>query len=133
GGLMKNYFIQSNYAKAPVLYLYHQPNDLLVPYQTNRILSGVAQCATQFPFNCQWIVNRPFISGSSSIISIIDALPTGPQKPVYQFDSTLNNSDCLGQYANPATTGHAIDNYWLRSTNMAKLFTTNIDTTSNCN
>src|SRR5690606_22217945 len=50
-----------------------------------------------------------------------------------QFDSTLNFTDCLGQIANPATNGHSIDNYWLRSTNIAKFFAAAIDTTGNCN
>jgi hypothetical protein len=52
--------------------------------------------------------------------------------PLIQFDSTLNNTDCLGQIANPALSGHAIDNIWLRTLNMAQFFAPAIDTSMPC-
>ena len=50
--------------------------------------------------------------------------------PDYLFDNTLNNSSCLQQATNPSLQCHAIDNYWLRTKNMASYFAPKIDTCS---
>ena len=64
------------------------------------------------------------IDGLSGIIN---------QLPAVYFDSTFNNTDCLGQIANASLVGHAIDNYWLRTTHMAQFFAPTIDTSIVCN
>ena len=83
----------------------------------------------QFPFNCQGIINRPMMYGSQGIIDLIkDAKANGKEAPEYQFDKTNNNANCAMQIANPATAGHAYDNFTLRRDNMAKYFAEVIDT-----
>ncbi len=134
GGIMSDLFSNYTYTQAPVLYMYHQPNDLVVPYNYDNVLQGEAYCFTQFPANCQWLVNRPKVYGSKGVKNMIDGL-SGiiNQLPAVYFDSTFNNTDCLGQIANASLVGHAIDNYWLRTTHMAQFFAPTIDTSIVCN
>jgi acetyl esterase/lipase len=130
GGVFNNIF-ESHSKVTPVLYMYHQPNDLIVPIGTNRVFAGFNACAMSFPFNCQGIVNRPMMHGSKAIVSLIDtAKAQGKNVPIYQFDVTNNNANCATQIANPSTTGHAFDNFTLRRSNMAKSFAKAIDTCS---
>ncbi len=104
----------------PALYLFHQPNDLIVPYNFGSVYGGFSTCAQQFPFNCQAIVNRPRVHGSNAIKRMIDGIKSdGGNAPDYQFDKTSNTANCAQQLANASVVGHAIDNYWLRTTNMA--------------
>lgn len=130
GGIMQDVFTQHSYSQAPALYMFHQFNDLVVPYNYNNILQGITYCYTQFPANCQWIINRPKSYGSRGIKNMIDGL-NGAIIPLPNilFDTTANNGDCLAQANNPA---HSIDNYWLRTTNMASFFANTIDTNDVC-
>jgi hypothetical protein len=133
GGLIQDIFTKYSYSQAPTLYMFHQPNDLVVPYDQQAVYQGAAYCFTQWPANCQWIVNRPQIKGSRGIRDMINNLSASVSiLPLIQFDSTLNNTDCLGQIANPALSGHAIDNIWLRTLNMAQFFAPAIDTSMPC-
>ncbi|MFT5724183.1 MAG: acetyl esterase/lipase [Bacteroidia bacterium] len=128
GGVFQDIF-ESHSSVTPVLYTYHQPNDLLVPIGKNRIFAGLNACAMGLPFNCQGITNRPMMYGSQAIINLIDtAKEDGKRVPKYQFDKTTNNANCATQIANPSTTGHAFDNFTLRRSNMAKIFAEAIDT-----
>ncbi len=133
GAMFKNLFTNYTYTQAPVLYMYHQPNDLVVPYDEGRVESGVSYCATQFPFNCQYLINLPMIYGSKGIKKMIDNMAgSGIPLPTYHFDTTTNFTDCVGQLANPSLAGHSVDNSTLRSKNMAILFATAIDTSGLC-
>jgi hypothetical protein len=133
GGMYADLFSLYKYENAPVLYLFHQPNDLIVPYKTDRLFAGYAYCATQFPANCQYIVNRKTVMGSRSIRDLTVKLASGGKKvPLLMFDSTINNTDCLGQINNPALAGHAIDNLSLRSIRMAGFFAKAIDSSGKC-
>lgn len=133
GGIFSDLFTQHSYTKAPALYLYHQPNDLVVPYDYAQFYQGAAYCFTQWPANCQWIINRPYIYGSKGIKKMLDNLSsTSLPIPSYYFDSTTNNADCLTQIGDPNTVGHSIDNYWMRTLHMAQFFAPTIDTTSLC-
>lgn len=133
GGLIQDIFSNYAYSQAPRLYMFHQPNDLVVPYDQQAVYQGAAYCFTQWPANCQWIINRPQIKGSKGIRDMINNLSASVSiLPVIQFDSTLNATDCLGQIANPALSGHAIDNIWLRTLNMAQFFAPAIDTSKPC-
>ena len=128
GGVF-NDIMESHSTVTPVLYTYHQPNDLIVPIGYSRVYAGFNACAMQFPFNCQGIINRPLMFGSQGIVDLINqAKSNGKEVPEFQFDKTNNNANCAMQIANPSTTGHAFDNYTLRRTNMAKYFATAIDT-----
>ncbi len=133
GGLIQDIFSNYAYSQAPRLYMFHQPNDLVVPYDQQAVYQGAAYCFTQWPANCQWIINRPQIKGSRGIRDMIINLSSSVSiLPLIQFDSTLNTTDCLGQIANPALSGHAIDNIWLRTLNMAQFFAPAIDTSKPC-
>lgn len=131
GALMFDNFSRYSYAKSPAIYAYHQPNDLIVPYKQQRIFHDYNICAQGFPANCQSIISRPYVFGSSGLFNLIKKLkPTIPQLPDYLFDSTLNTANCAMQVSNPALTGHAIDQVKLRSKNMANFFSKQIDTSS---
>lgn len=123
-GAISPTFLENNGPTMPEgLYLYHQPNDLVVPIGTQKVYTGLSSCFTAL--GCAPIINRPTMSGSGGIKTHIDALgSTGAAVPDYWYDVTNNNADCLAQVLNPAVSGHAIDNYWLRSTNMAQYFST---------
>lgn len=133
GGLIQDIFSNYAYSQEPRLYMFHQPNDLVVPYDQQAVYQGAAYCFSQWPANCQWIINRPQIKGSKGIRDMINNLSASVTiLPLIQFDSTLNTTDCLGQIANPALSGHAIDNIWLRTLNMAQFFAPAIDTSKPC-
>lgn len=134
GAITYDYFSKYAYSQSPVIYAYHQPNDLIVPYKQQRIFHDYNICTQGFPANCQSIVSRPYVYGSSGIFNLIKKLkPTVPQLPDYLFDSTLNTANCAMQVSNPALTGHAIDQGKLRSKNMANFFSKQIDTSAaNC-
>lgn len=71
----------------------------------------------------QGIVNRPYVYSSPTIRNW--AKGEGIE---FEFDSTRNTTDCLGQISNPALGGHQLDN-WDRTKNMARFFAKHIDTT----
>jgi hypothetical protein len=130
GGMFTNLFAaNANDAEIPCIYIFHQPADLIVPNTKNRLFAGYAYCATLFPANCAYILNRPFVSGGSSIQAMIDALAlAGDSVPDYLAEITTNNADCATQSTNPAMGGHQLDNYWLRTRNMAIFFAPKVDT-----
>jgi hypothetical protein len=127
GGAFNNIF-ESHGTQAPALYLYHQPCDLIVPYLQNKLLAGLNSCFTGFPTFCQNIINRPIVFGSLGIKQLIDEMAQNNIPACdYFFDNTTSNADCLQQAIDPNAVCHAIDNYWLRSTNMATYFAGFID------
>ena len=112
----------------PVLYMFHHPNDLIVPFTQNRVYAGYNGCAMQFPFNCGSIINRMFVYGSNGIDILIDSLNArGKSAPKVQFEKTSNTANCAQQIANPSLAGHSVDNFDLRTKNMATLFADAID------
>lgn len=128
GGVFNNIFT-TNATDPPALYLYHQPCDLIVPYRNARVLAGYVNCLLGFPTNCGYIVNRPLVYGSLGIKQMIDTLVVnGVPTSAYLFDNSNNNYNCLQQASNPAMGCHAIDNFWLRTTNMATYFAEHIAT-----
>lgn len=134
GAIVSDIFTLHTYTKAPVLYMYHQPNDLVVNYDYGKIEGGVSNCFTQFPTFCQGIVNLPYAYGSYGIRNMINNLSVnGVVVPQVFFDSTLNNADCYAQALNPSMVGHSIDDYNLRTLHMAQFFAPQIDTSSICN
>ncbi len=130
GGVFNNIFA-THASAAPALYLYHQPCDLIVPFNYNRLLAGYSFCATGFPSFCQYIINRPFSYGSKGITTLIDSLvANNVPAPDYYFDNSGNSYSCLEQVANPSIGCHAIDSYWLRTNNMATYFSDKINACS---
>ncbi|MEY3443782.1 MAG: hypothetical protein RLZZ519_2063 [Bacteroidota bacterium] len=132
GAVFSNLFsTHANNAEIPCLYIFHQPADLIVPYGRDRLFAAYAYCATLWPANCAYILNRPFVSGGNHIKAMIDAAAlAGDSVPDYLTDFTTNNADCATQIGNPAVGGHQLDSYWTRTRNMAIYFAPKIDTTS---
>ena len=123
GGMIYNLLDSGD--KSIGIYGFHQPNDLIVPYQNNRrVFHGLNACA--YGFCNQGIINRPNVY-SSPIIRDWAAKASVD----FFFDSTKNYTDCAGQIANPSKGGHQLDN-WSRTWNMASYFAGKIDTTD-CN
>lgn len=127
GGAFNNIF-KSHRPSSPALYLYHQPCDLIVPYGSARLLAGYNECAMGFPTYCQNIIQRPMVYGSRAIVEMIDTLKNrGVATSEYFFDQSQNRYNCAQQVLDPSLGCHAMDNYWLRTTNMARYFAPLID------
>lgn len=127
GAVFNNIFHSTNNTP-PALYLYHQPCDLIVPHNYNRVFSGYQNCFMGFPTSCGYIINRPLVHGSYKIKAMLDTMINNSLvTPDYLFDNTNNQWNCL-QQTNTSQVCHAIDNYWLRTSNMASFFATKIDT-----
>ena len=131
GGMFYNLLDSSKYGTdVPAIYGFHQPNDLIVPYQGNRkVFHGFNACAYSV---CNLgILNRPYVHSSPTIRNWANDLKNnGKPYPDFYFDSTLNNTDCAGQIADPSKGGHQLDN-WNRTWNMATFFASKIDTNAN--
>lgn len=128
GGMFQNLFLAQS-GVPPALYLYHQPNDLLVPYKQGRLAQGYDYCAVTLG-GCAYIQHLPYTWGGSGVATLLGS-GGSPATPL-RFDSTLNNADCATQLLNPATTGHAIDNFALRSNNLATFFAAQLETGGDC-
>lgn len=132
GGLFIDLFSHKKPGSIPGLYFFHQPNDLVVPIGFGRLLAGVSQCASDIG-SCQSIYGRPLARGGDAMKTLIDSLKLqGFEVPIYQYDRTNNQASCLEQILNPSTGGHQVDNYGLRSANMATFFRDFLDFEGEC-
>lgn len=128
GGIFYDLFTENTYSEAPGLYLFHQPNDLIVPIGHNRLFKGFNDCAVLT--GCVNIQDRSYSYGGMAINNMIDTLQV-TIKPSVLFENSGNTANCLQQASTPSTGGHQFDSYWNRTSSMASLFSTLIDT-SNC-
>ncbi|MEO7175660.1 MAG: T9SS type A sorting domain-containing protein [Saprospiraceae bacterium] len=127
GGMMQNLFSVNTYVKPPKLYLYHQPNDLVVPFQQAKVLDGLNAFFSN-NFGCANLINRPIVTGSAGIRSWIDTISAaGNLVPEYYIDFTNNFADAWTQFLNPVTNGHSVPDYWLHSNRLATFFASAID------
>jgi len=130
GGVYNNIFEKNNSADLPVLYLYHQLCDLVVHHDHQKLLQGYQNCMMGFPVYCGYIINRPYSIGSTSIKAMIDNMNSNSiPAPDYYFDFVPNNYNCI-QQTDQGLSCHSIDNYWLRTRNMAIFFASAIDSCS---
>lgn len=130
GGMFTDLFAVSQYQMNPILYMFHQPNDLIVPYTSGRVLGGYSSVMTGL--GCVNLVNTPFTYGSSGMKSLMDSLKgSGVEIPEYIADFTNNTADGLTQLLNPALAGHSVQDYGGTSYKVAQLFADRIDT-SDC-
>jgi hypothetical protein len=131
GAMMQDLLSQSACLNPPALYTFHQYDDLVVPYNYQRVFAGYAYCMTLFPANCAYILNRPFGRGSKAIRDQAHALQQASQPaPTVQYDSTNSNLGC--NQVNVPYVGHSIDNFVLRTHNMAVFFENYIGTSQGC-
>jgi hypothetical protein len=73
GGHFSDLFSEKSYFDLPKLYLFHQPADLIVPYNANKLLAGFNACSVK-PGGCAQIFDRPFSYGGFGINNMIDTL-----------------------------------------------------------
>lgn len=125
GALFVDLFSINQTVNTPALYMFHQPNDLIVPIGYDPVFKGFNTCAINT--GCVSIQDRPFVYGSQGINQLVSNLSIPANyKPFIQLEVTNNTSDCLGQVLNPATGGHQYDNFWLRTQNLATFFSSKI-------
>ncbi|MDB9883441.1 T9SS type A sorting domain-containing protein [Bacteroidia bacterium] len=83
-----------------------------------------------FPTNYGYIINRPYVYGSYGIKLMLDTMANnGVPTPNYLLDNTTNQWNCL-QQVTPSQIGHAIDDFWLRTSNTTTFFASKIDSCS---
>lgn len=126
GGIFSDLFSERAQFTIPKLYIFHQPNDLIVPMGANGLLAGFTACSVN-PGGCAYIVDRPFTWGGAGINNMIDTLsiPTS-LKPEIRAEFTTNTTNCVLQVFDPSTGGHQLDNYWNRTVSMADFFAQDI-------
>jgi len=130
GGMFTDLFAASHYQSNPILYMFHQPNDLIVPFARGKVLGGYSSLMTGL--GCVNLINTPFTYGSSGMKSLLDSLKgIGVVVPEYVADFTNNTADGLTQLLNPALAGHSVQDYGVRTLKVAQLFSARIDT-SDC-
>jgi len=123
GGIMFDFLNKNDQTTdMPVLYVYAQPNDLIVPFRYDRVMAGISACASQYS-GCPWLVNTPYVYGNHGIKDLIDQkAAAGLEVPEIKADFTQNTADCLLQVAFPALSGHAMDDIWVRTNSIATFF-----------
>jgi Carboxylesterase family/alpha/beta hydrolase fold len=132
GAMFQNLLTQSACANPPALYMFHQADDIVVPQNFRPVLQDYQACLFGGIPNCGYIYRRAWCRGSKAIRDQIRVLNQGSQAaPPYQYDSTNSNVPCLLQASNPGT-GHSIDNFALRTRNMAVFFENYIGTSQGC-
>lgn len=121
GAMFQDLLTYSACYQPAALYTFHQRDDLIVPYNFQRVFAGYAYCMVMHAA-CVYIVNRPFCRGSQSIRDQAFALQAASlPSPLVQYDSTNSNVYCTNQ-PNFPTVGHSIDDFDLRTHNMAMFF-----------
>lgn len=131
GAMVQDLLSHSACSNPPALYTFHQRDDLVVPYDFDRIFAGYAYCMTLFPANCAYILNRPYCRGSKAIRDQARALQLASlPAPTVHYDSTNSSTGC--NQINVPYVGHSIDNFDLRTHNMAVFFNNYIGTNQGC-
>lgn len=132
GGIWRDLFTLNDGTRVPGLYMFHNTQDKIVPYNRHMVLAGYAYCTVTM-FGCVYITKRPYCYGSRGIKRMVDTLSIPAQnKPLIQLDTVNGNPNCLTQLFDPAQQAHAVDNYWLRTMNMATFFVTQMDLPPPC-
>ncbi len=127
GGIMNDLFNDVGDVDLPALYMFAQPNDLIVPINHGKVFQSFASCSVN-SLGCPWILGNPFVIGNAGIVKLLKEKKNQAFTiPQYTTDFTTNSADCNLQVLFPQLAGHAIDDYGLRTTNMAKFFALKID------
>lgn len=126
GGVFSDLFSEKSYFDVPKLYLFHQPADLIVPYNANKVFAGFNACSVN-PGGCAQINDRPFTYGGFGINNMIDTLNiSASHKPEIRAEFTSNNANCVQQILDPNLGGHQFDSYWNRTVSLADFFAQDI-------
>ena len=128
GGILKDMFFDEGDVELPSLYMYAQPNDLIVPFNKGYLLKGYSACAVNSA-GCPWVYGAPYAYGNFGVAKLLDKKQLqGLTIPDYKAEFTENYADCLTQTLFPQTAGHAIDNFGFRTKNITDFFSTKVNT-----
>lgn len=139
GGMFSNLLALNDISKPkPALFQFHQPCDLIVPFDTGRVYAGQNWCFTN-GYGCNAIANTAMVYGSKRIsdwntdntygYTIQDQFTTIPFPYEYVGFQPKN---CYDQVAN-GNGCHAYDNYTNRKNQLISFFAPIISTSPICN
>lgn len=135
GGMINNLLAQHKTGTPkPALYSFHQPCDLVVPFDSGNIFTGLSWCMAN-GYNCNRIANTPKIFGSRSISrwntnnTLGYLLQDEFTATTFPFNFLFGNGSCADQINNPC---HAYDNKQLRENNLAQFFGNLVSTSPVC-
>jgi hypothetical protein len=138
GGMISDLLALNDVSKPkPQLYQFHQPCDLIVPFETGRVYAGQNWCFTN-GYGCSAIANSAMVYGSKRIsdwntnnaygYAIQDNFTTIPFpyeyigfQPKNCYDQVVNGNGC-----------HAYDNYGNRKNQLISFFAPIVSTTPIC-
>ena len=138
GGMISDLLALNDITKPkPAIYQFHQPCDLIVPFETGRVYAGQNWCFTN-GYGCSAIANSAMVYGSKRIsdwntnnaygYTIQDNFTTIPFpyeyigfQPKNCYDQVVNGNGC-----------HAYDNYVNRKSQLVSFFAPIITTTPIC-
>lgn len=135
GGMNANLLAQIPSGKhKPAIYLFHQPCDLVVPFDSGVIFKDLSWCFTN-GYGCNAIQNTPKIYGSKAIANWNTSFQYGyPMKTDFTQTSfpnsyLLGSGSCLDQVNNPC---HSYDNFALRERSIALFFAQHNNADTSC-
>lgn len=138
GGMFADLLALNDVSKPkPALYQFHQPCDLIVPFETGRVYAGLNWCLTN-GYGCSAITNSAMVYGSKRIsdwntdnsygYTIQDQFTTTPFpyeyfgfQPKNCYDQVVNGNGC-----------HAYDNFGNRKNQLISFFAPIITTSPIC-
>ena len=117
----------------PAIYSFHQPCDMVVPFNYDRIYAPLSWCMTN-GYNCYGIANTPYVYGSQGF-SALNANNSYGYTIQNHFTATtfpysyIGPGGCLDQVNTPC---HAYDNYGARVTELTNFFAPLVTTSPIC-
>lgn len=126
-------YIPANKPK-PAIYSFHQPCDLVVPIDSNKVMAGISWCLTN-GYNCYGIANTPKVYGSRTISNWNTVNNYGYNihneftNVNFPYNFLFGQASCADQANNPC---HAYDSPTLRENNLAAFFADLITTNPVC-
>lgn len=118
----------------PAIYQFHQPCDLVVPFDSGKIMGLLSWCFTN-GYNCYAVANTPKVYGSKRISEWNTlnnygyAIQNDFTLTTFPFNFLFGPGSCSDQINSPC---HAYDNSILRETNLAKFFAGLVTTNPIC-
>lgn len=134
GGMFSNLLKESKANKPkPAIYSFHQPCDLIVPIDSNKVYWGLTWCFTN-GYNCFGIANNPMIYGSRTFSnwntnnSYGYTIQNEFTTTNFPYSFSFVPASCTDQVNNPC---HGYDNFTVRENNLA-IFFSNLVTSTYC-
>lgn len=135
GGMFNN--LLENYPVGqtlPGIYSFHQPCDIIVPIDSNKVYWGLTWCFTN-GYNCFGIKNTPIVYGSRRFSDWNTTYGYGYNiqnnftSTNFPYNYLFGSGSCVDQTNNPC---HAYDSKLNRINGMASFFATYVSTTPVC-